>query len=85
MIQRTQLPWKRRGQHHAQVHFPPLTGEEALLLVKLLERIERAIWRAHGDAMADFLGCRDPDDALPKEPNSSPDVGPTDVDDDTSF
>jgi hypothetical protein len=58
MMQRTKLPWLRRGQHHAQVHLPPLTAEEALLLVNLLERFERAVWRAHGDAMAEFIGAR---------------------------
>ncbi len=67
MIQRTRLPWKRRGHHHAQIHFPPLTGEEALLVANLLDRVIHSLWRAHGDAMADLLGCCDPDDALPKE------------------
>ncbi len=69
MMQRTRLPWLRRGQHHAQVHFPPLTAEEALLLVKLLERIERAIWRAHGDAMAEFIGARDLEPERDEDPD----------------
>lgn len=61
------LPWNRHGQNHAQVHFPPLTAEEAVLTVKLLQRIANSLWRAHGDAMADFLACHDPDDLLPNE------------------
>ncbi len=74
MMRRTTLPWARRGHHHAQIHFPPLTAEEALLVAKLLERVTAAIWRAHGDAMADLLACCDPDDALPEEPGAPPGV-----------
>ena len=37
----------------AQIHLPPLTTEQAWLLVKVLECAASAIWRAHGDAMAD--------------------------------
>ena len=71
MIQRTRLPWTRRGPHHAQVHFPPLTGQEALLIANLLDRAIAALWRAHGDAMADLLACCDPDATLPTEPGES--------------
>ena len=85
MIQRTQLPWKRRGHPHAQIHFPPLTAEEALLVVKLLERITRALWRAHGDATADFLACCDPDDALPKEPGDPSTHNTFELNDDDIF
>ena len=46
---------------HAQVHFPPMTGAEALVVIDILERAEKAIWRAHGDAIADYLGCVDPE------------------------
>lgn len=72
MMRRTTLPWARRGHHHAQIHFPPLTAEEALLVAKLIERVTEALWRAHGAAMADFLACCDPDDALPEEPGDPP-------------
>jgi hypothetical protein len=72
MIPRTRLPWKRCGYPHAQIHFPPLTGEAALLVANLLDRAIAALWRAHGDAMADLLACRDPDAALPGEPDDSP-------------
>ena len=38
---------------HAQIHLPPLSATAALRLVAILERAITAIWRAHGDAMAD--------------------------------
>ena len=72
MMQRSRLPWKRTSPHHAQVHFPPLTGQEALLVVNLLDRVITAIYRTHGDAMADLLACVDPDAsaALQTSPNN---------------
>jgi hypothetical protein len=45
-----------RRRRHAQIHLPPLTGQEAYLLAAILERAVSAIWRAHGDDMADFQG-----------------------------
>ena len=47
---------RRPPRRHAQLHLPPLDGEEACHLVALLEKAIRAIWRAHGDAMADVIG-----------------------------
>lgn len=85
MIQRTRPAWKRTGPHHAQIHLPPLTGEEALLLVNLLDRAIAALWRAHGDAMADLLACIDPDTALPTEPADSPTPAPHKPGDDNIF
>ena len=72
MIQRTTPAWKRRGLPHAQLHLPPLTPEEALLLCNLLDRAIAALWRTHGDAMADLLACIDPDATLPTEPEDPP-------------
>jgi hypothetical protein len=37
---------------HAQVHLPPLTPDEALVFVNILDCLMTAIWRAHGPAMA---------------------------------
>jgi hypothetical protein len=54
-----------RRRTHAKIHLPPLTAEQAWLLVKLFERAAAAVWRAHGDAMADFTGPLDE----PREPN----------------
>jgi len=39
---------------------PRLSADEAWLVVHLLERIERAVWRAHGEGMADRLKHRSP-------------------------
>ncbi len=52
---------------HATIKLPPLTGEQAWLLVKLLERAAAAVWRAHGDAMADFQGRVFPDEPPPPD------------------
>jgi hypothetical protein len=60
MTSKTTLPWQRHGHPHAQIHFPPLTAHEALLLSNLLDRAIAALWRTHGDAMADLLSCLDP-------------------------
>lgn len=47
---------KRNRQKHATVKIPPMSGEQAYLLALILEQTATAIWRAHGDAMADFQG-----------------------------
>ena len=39
----------------AHIHLPVLDTHQALVLVDLLERTQRAIWRAHGEAMAERL------------------------------
>jgi len=43
---------KRR---HAQLHLPPLEPEVALAVVNVLEQAIQAIWRAHGEGMAEIL------------------------------
>jgi hypothetical protein len=48
-----------RRPPHAQIHLPPLTANEALLLVNLLDHAIAALWRTHGDAMAELLACLD--------------------------
>lgn len=48
---------RRTPRPHAQIHLPPLDSHQALLLVDLLERTSRALWRAYGDAMADRLAA----------------------------
>jgi len=75
-IKHSTMAWKRRGHPHAQLHFPPLTAHEALLLCNLLDRAISALWRAHGDAMADLLANLDPDSAVSDQP---PDVFPPDL------
>ena len=39
----------------ARITLPPLTSEQALAVVDLLEHAIAAIWRTHGEAMADHL------------------------------
>ena len=71
MTHKTTLAWMRHGHPHAQLHLPPLTAHEALLLCNLLDRAIAALWRTHGDAMADLLACCDPDAALSSDPSDS--------------
>lgn len=71
--------FKRRYKHHAQFHFPPLETTEALLLVDIFERAQRAIWRAHGSDMSDYLASLGVDTPKPEnavwsgDPNASDD------------
>jgi hypothetical protein len=39
---------------HVQIHLPPLDAHEALALVDLLERAIAAVWRTHGEDMAEI-------------------------------
>jgi hypothetical protein len=57
---------KTKRLPHAQIHLPPLEPGEALFFVEILERAVRAIWRAHGDQMADCLGARGIDTPMPE-------------------
>lgn len=41
----------------ARLHLPHLGADEALLVVATFEKAIDAIWRAHGDAMADHLAA----------------------------
>jgi hypothetical protein len=59
--------YKRKYKHHAQFHLPPLDSSEALLLVEILEHAQRAIWRAHGTAMADKLASLGVDTPKPQD------------------
>lgn len=49
---------RRPPPPHAQIHLPPLDTSCALILVDVFERAIAAIWRAHGDAMADLQAAR---------------------------
>ena len=50
----------RRGPR-VTIHLPGLTPQEAWAAAAILERLQRAIWRVHGDAMADYQGAVLPD------------------------
>ena len=57
-------PSRRTRPPHAQIHLPPLTADQALLLVNLLDRAIAAIWRTHGEQMADLRAGEDPEAAV---------------------
>jgi hypothetical protein len=59
------MDWRGEG---ASIQLPGLTGKEAWVVVAILERIEKAIWQAHGLAMADYQNLTFPD--LPVHPCS---------------
>jgi hypothetical protein len=54
---------RRRRRRHAQLHLPPLSGAEASLLLTVCARLTDALWRAHGDAIAEHGA-----DLLPLDP-----------------
>ena len=70
--------FKHKNRPHAQFHLPPLETTEALLLVEILERAQRAIWRAHGSDMADYLACSGVDTPKPPDAVWSGDPHPSD-------
>ncbi len=49
---------RRRVRRHTQIHLPPLDAGYALTLVDICERAIAAIWRAHGDRMAELSQLR---------------------------
>ena len=61
----------RKRHRHAPLHLPALEPEQALLVVEVLERVIRSIWHTHGDAMADYLGCVDPDSERMQRPRDA--------------
>ena len=52
-----------KRKRHAQIHLPTLGADDALLVVRLLDRASSAIWRAHGAQMA--LRLQPPDAPQP--------------------
>jgi hypothetical protein len=49
---------RRPPPPHAQIHLPPADAATALVIVNVFERAIAALWRAHGDAMADLQARR---------------------------
>ena len=45
-------------RRHAQIHLPPLDAGYALTLVDIFERAIEALWRAHGERMAELRHLR---------------------------
>lgn len=76
---------RRPPPRHAQLHLPPLSGTDAYRLVALLEKAIRAIWRAHGDQMAEALARDFPspdclDEHADPEPETRPRLDDHDID-----
>lgn len=53
--------WTTRRGPRVTIRLPALTPQEAWAVAALLERLQRAIWRVHGDALADYQGAVFPD------------------------
>ena len=68
----------RPDSRYARLRLPPLNPQQALFLSRIFEDLQAAIWAAHGNAMADFLGCTEPD-AIPRPLDA---VWTNDADDD---
>lgn len=60
---------RRPVRRHARIHLSPLDPDQAVVLVNILEKVIEAVWRAHGDAMADYLGRVAPD-SMPRPPDA---------------
>lgn len=58
-------PLTKRRAPGASLRLPWLTAEEAWTLAAILEQLQKAIWRVHGDAMADYQGAVFPDHPAP--------------------
>ena len=50
---------------HAVIHLPVLAPDEAELVIRVLDRISDAIWRAHGPAIEARAAARDDGPARP--------------------
>ncbi len=72
---------RRRRLPHAQIHLPPLSADYALTLVGIFERAIEALWRAHGERMAELRALRRNQTARSGDlvPDGSPDA-PDDTD-----
>ena len=62
-----------------RITLPPLDSGQALAVVDVLERTIAAIWRAHGDQMADHLAMLgvdtpQPPDAITTDPQARDDI-----------
>jgi hypothetical protein len=54
---------------HAVIHLPVLAPDEAVLVMRVLDRVIDAIWRAHGPAIEALAAARDD---TPARPASAP-------------
>ena len=65
-----------------QLRLPTFGAAQAHALTVVLENLVREIWRTYGDAIADYLGCVDPDsmDAPPGSVSHWPNDSSDDID-----
>jgi hypothetical protein len=72
------MPRRRsRRLPRARLALPPLSGAQALEIVNFLDRAIAAIWRVHGNAMADRLADLRPH-RRPRRAAVEPPVAPAD-------
>lgn len=69
------------GWYRARVNLPPLTTMEAVVLLDVLDRMSRAVWKANGDGIAEYMASVETDSgtgtARPKASALSPVGDPT--------
>ncbi len=68
---------------YARVRLPSLSTDDALTLVDVLEPIVEAIWRTHGDAMAEEQALRG--EETPRPPDAEWECPNPDANDDDEF
>lgn len=68
---------RARPLPRARLILPPLSGEQALQIVNILDRAIAAIWRAHGDAMGDCLSDLRPHHSRDRTPDEESAQGST--------
>lgn len=79
-IRKLHKPHRPSHKKNARLHLPHMSTDEALLVVAILEKAAQAIWRAHGDNMANRLAAADvetprPEDARREDNQAAEDIG----------
>ncbi len=68
-------------RRHAQIHLPPMTGEQAHAVATALERALVAVWRTHRDELEEIQArpFRDPQPGRTIRPPSDADVDDAEI------
>lgn len=45
------------GWFRARINLPPLSTLEAVLLLEVLDRMSRSVWKANGDGIAEYMAA----------------------------
>jgi hypothetical protein len=56
-----------RNIQHGHIYLPPMTGEQAYLITRILDSVVQAIWDIYADDMADYQGRVFPDAPKPRD------------------